>query len=194
MMNMMPLWGHDLSLLQWGAVIGASLAGAAYDVRGRRIPNHLTFPVLLLGFLWAICLGGWRGGLEALGGCLLLGAPFVVLWLFAGGGAGDAKLMGALGAWLGLVNGLVTLVAVVTAGAVLGLVFALEQGRFRAVMGRMKAMGAGLLLLAPVRGGLRLASGAFPNNSEMLAMPYGISIFSGVCSAAAGVFLWRLSF
>ena len=34
-------------------------------------------------------------------GALLLGIPFVILFLIAGGGAGDAKMMAAIGAWVG---------------------------------------------------------------------------------------------
>ena len=52
-----------------------------------------------------------------------------MLFVFAGGGAGDAKMMGALGAWLGLANGVVALVAVALSGAVIGLGYALIKGK-----------------------------------------------------------------
>jgi prepilin peptidase CpaA len=181
-----------LSLLQWGAVIGASLAGAAFDVRSQRIPNKLTFPVLVAGLLWALLAGSWLGLVDALAGCVVLGAPFVLLWLFAGGGAGDAKLMGALGAWLGMGNGVVTLVAVVLAGALWGIAFAVRSGTFRDVLARMQAVVTGLLLPLPVRDRFRMAVAPVPNHDEMVFMPYGIAIFSGVCVAALGVHLWSL--
>ncbi|MCX5772283.1 MAG: A24 family peptidase, partial [Candidatus Hydrogenedentes bacterium] len=92
----MPLWDQSLAQVQWGAAVGASLAGAAFDLWTRRIPNRLTGPVLALGLVWALWVCGWGGLAESVLGCALLGAPFVVLWLYGGGGAGDAKLMGAV--------------------------------------------------------------------------------------------------
>ena len=98
-----------MAIFQWGVVIGASLFAVVSDIRQRRIPNALTFPLLAVGLIWAACFGGLAGLLEALGACALLALPYVLLFIFVGGGAGDAKLMGAIGAWLGLRYGLVAL-------------------------------------------------------------------------------------
>src|SRR4051812_26472994 len=72
------------------------------DVRTRRIPNRLVLALALLGFLYcAVTRGPMWGGLRALEGLFVgmgLWLPFYALgWL----GAGDVKLVGAAGAWLG---------------------------------------------------------------------------------------------
>ena len=105
----LTLWDHSVVPVQWGVVLCVSLIGAITDLRSGRIPNFLTMPILLAGATWAVWLCGPAGLADALLGCLLLATPYVLLFVFAGGGAGDAKLMGAIGAWLGVVNGLVAL-------------------------------------------------------------------------------------
>src|SRR5438094_3710309 len=86
------------------AVLGLAVLLAVWagwlDWRSRRIPNWLTVPALLLGvalntIVWR--LPGTRAGLQGAGLALALLLPFVVL---RGLGAGDWKLMGALGAFL----------------------------------------------------------------------------------------------
>jgi Flp pilus assembly protein protease CpaA len=90
---------EPLPALGWAAVFLA--LAAASDVERRRIPNALTFPVLLLGVLLA-ALGS--GGV-ALGASLLgVGVGFALLLLpYAVGalGAGDVKAAMALGALVG---------------------------------------------------------------------------------------------
>ena len=90
------------TVIQWGIVIGASLVAAVFDARRNRIPNVLTIPLLLLGVTSSIFFGGLSGLAQSVGACILLALPFVLLFIFANGGAGDAKLMGAIGAWIGL--------------------------------------------------------------------------------------------
>jgi Flp pilus assembly protein protease CpaA len=85
------LWNTNLPFLQWGVVIGASTAAAVWDLRQRRIPNILTGPLFIGGLVWAIWVGGLPGLGEALVACIILAAPYVWLFLVAGGGAGDAK-------------------------------------------------------------------------------------------------------
>ena len=87
--------------MQW---IGAfALAGAAcwFDVRTRRIPNWLTFPAAALGLVAATVAHGGHGTVSSAGGFLVGLALFFPLFVLKGLGAGDVKLMGALGAWLG---------------------------------------------------------------------------------------------
>ena len=80
-------------LIQWSTVIGASLIALVIDVKSRRIPNLLCGSLLLLGLIWSVWQGGFAGLAEALAAMALLALPFISLFLFAGGGAGDAKLM-----------------------------------------------------------------------------------------------------
>ena len=71
------------------------------DWRFRRIPNWLTVPGLLLGVAVNSLVWGWAGARSSLLGALLglaLLLPFVMVRSL---GAGDWKLVGALGAFLG---------------------------------------------------------------------------------------------
>ncbi len=173
----------------WSIAIGVALIGAGCDLRWRRIPNLLTLPTLLAGLVWAGWSRGTGGLLGATAGCLLLATPYLVLFLFAGGGAGDVKLMGALGAWLGLVDGALALVAVLLCGVLLGLGYAWAHQRLAALW--TNALGiiwAGLL--ATWSRDRQAAASYLPPALTMPRMPYGVAVLVGVC-LAAGVALWR---
>jgi len=182
------LWHHPLMPLQWGVVMVAALVGAGTDIKSRRIPNWLTGPVLLSGLVFAGVTAGWAGLGDALAGMLLAGVPFVVLFMVGGGGAGDAKLMAALGAWLGVINSLVLLTTVTVLGAVIGLGYALARGQARGVFHNLWAMVLGMWVGAMGRKNPR---DLMPGTPQMVRMPYGLSILAGACAAAGGVYLWR---
>jgi Flp pilus assembly protein protease CpaA len=110
--------------IQWGIVLGASLVAVFTDLRARRIPNLLTLPLFVTGVLQATLLGGWSGLSDSLLGSVALALPYLILFVLAGGGAGDAKLMGAIGAWLGLMKGAVVLASVSLCGVALALLVA----------------------------------------------------------------------
>ena len=180
---------HPVILLQWGVVLGASLLAAVWDLSTRRIPNWLTGTVFLSGLVAAAGFRGGNGLLDALAGALLMGIPFVLLFVLGGGGAGDAKLMAALGTWLGAGNGVLVLFAVVMCGAVLSLAYALIRGRFGSVMSNLYRFAWNGILL--VRTGGRVdGTLSCPSTHEMLAVPYGLSIFIGVLLVACWRFLW----
>jgi prepilin peptidase CpaA len=68
------------------------------DVRRRRIYNVLTFPAMALGIVLNTVLNGGAGLLLSVAG-LLLGAAIFFIPVAAGGrGAGDLKLLAAVGA------------------------------------------------------------------------------------------------
>jgi prepilin peptidase CpaA len=139
--------------------------------------------------VWAASVAGLSGLTDAALGCVVLTAPFVFLFVFAGGGAGDAKLMGALGAWLGVRHGLVALVCVVIAGGVLGLAFALAQKRLGPVFRNFGGLLHRLLIHLAIRS-FRNLTLELPKPPKLNRMPYGPAIFVGVCVAAMGVNLW----
>lgn len=71
------------------------------DLRHRRIPNVFTFPAALLGLGLGFWHGGWGGLLNSLYG-LAAGFALMIIPYYVGGmGAGDVKLMAALGALIG---------------------------------------------------------------------------------------------
>jgi len=85
----------------WALTLALTLGASYTDLRERRIPNWLTVPGLFVGLAVHAWLGGWRGALMSLEGAglaLVILLPFV---LVRGLGAGDWKLMGAVGAFLG---------------------------------------------------------------------------------------------
>lgn len=173
--------------VQWSVVLAASLAAACFDLRRRRIPNALTGPVFLAGIVWAGWASGWAGFGESLGAAAVVMAPFVALFAFGGGGAGDAKLMAALGAWLGFHDGLTALAAVCLAGGALGLCMAVATGRLGRVAGNLRRHLAGLTIYV-LTCGLVGGPGA-SDDAPSTAMPYGVAIFLGMCMTMAWVLL-----
>lgn len=186
------LWQQGCPLLQWGAVLGASLAGAATDLTARRIPNRLTGPVLLAGLAWSGWAGGLSGLCEAAIASILLAVPYVVLFLLAGGGAGDAKMMAAIGAWLGIVNGIVALAAIALCGIILAVACAAAKKRLGRVMDHTRAFVTGVVLMLLSRGRLKGEALFLPRTDTVQTVPYGVAIFVGAVVAALGVLLWRV--
>lgn len=179
------------AVIQWGVVIAASLIAAGCDIRTRRIANSLTFPLLVVGLIQATWLGGLSSLADAIGACILLALPYILLFIFAHGGAGDAKLMGAIGAWLGLRQGLVVLFCVAGAGIVLGLVKAIVRKQAKTVLTSVfVSMYTFVLSLAGCKT-IRFTDNLNGSNeSRDLDIPYGVAIFAGLC--AGGAIIWLI--
>lgn len=78
----------------------ATVVAAVTDLRQFRIPNWLTLPLLPLGLLYHISVGGLDGVMASGMGALVGFTLLFPLYLTGGMGAGDVKLMAGLGAWL----------------------------------------------------------------------------------------------
>lgn len=82
-------------------VILAVVIAAVFDIKTRKIPNALTFSLILLSFLYYSIELGLKGIGISLSGCAtglgLFIIPFFMGWM----GAGDTKLLAAIGAALG---------------------------------------------------------------------------------------------
>ncbi len=144
------------------------------DLRSRRIPNWLTIPGLLAGVAANVALSGW-GGLKAsligavVGLALLL--PFVLLRSL---GAGDWKLAGALGAFVGREVLVELLIGSVFVAGVMATALVIYKGRVR-----QTARNIGHILISLVT--FRLPGPAVSlDNPDALKVPYGVALAATV--------------
>lgn len=77
------------------------IAAAVNDLRFQKIPNLLTYPAMAIAVGCHVVMNGPDGLLFSAGGLALGIAVFILPYLMGGMGAGDAKLMGAVGAIIG---------------------------------------------------------------------------------------------
>lgn len=156
--------------------MAAFLAFAAgwTDWRSRRIPNWLTIPGMTVGIAANAAVLGWTGAklaLEGVGLGLLLFLPFVLVRAL---GAGDWKLAGALGSFLGPHRLLVVVMgAILVAGlmAVILIVYRRRVGQTLRNIGR--------LLFAFATGHAGVSSVSL-DNPEALKVPFGVAMAAAV--------------
>ena len=115
-------------------VVAGTGTGAVIDLRVRRVPNALTMTVAMAGVALA-ATGLGRLGVSAaiLGWCAGL-ALMLPGYLLGGTGAGDVKLMAAVGALLGAEGVLWAFLYTTIAGGVIALLVATLRGRLRATV------------------------------------------------------------
>lgn len=118
-------------------VVGQILLGilvavaAIYDIRFRRIPNWLVLAGMVAGLAWNAYASGFAGfgrGAEGLGLGFILYFP---LWLVRARGAGDVKLLAAVGAITGPGNCFWIFLLTAILGGVIALVLLMFRGRVR---------------------------------------------------------------
>jgi prepilin peptidase CpaA len=85
-----------------GALLAIVLFLAVYlDIRTSRVPNWLTLAAMCIGPFVHSLLEGAQGAMFSLSGLGAGLALFFIFYLTGGMGAGDVKLMGAIGAVVG---------------------------------------------------------------------------------------------
>ncbi len=162
-----------------GAAVCAAVA-AAWDVRQGRIPNRLTYGAMVVGLFLRTVLEGWRGALDGLGAGLIGGGVFFLFFLVRGMGAGDVKLMAAVGVWSGMGvwsawgHLAVVMLASALAGGILALGYMIVRRR-----GFHTLRNLGTLFR------YHLASGLAPHpeinlqNPQAIRIPYALAIAAG---------------
>jgi prepilin peptidase CpaA len=116
-------------------LLGILVATAAiFDIRFRRIPNWLVLAGVIVGLMWNVYTSGWSGLGRGAAGLGLGFALYFPLYLLRARGAGDVKLLAAVGAITGPANCLWVFLLTAILGGVIALVFLLFRGRVRKTM------------------------------------------------------------
>jgi prepilin peptidase CpaA len=155
-------------------VLALVALAAAWDWQTRRIPNWLVASALLVA-LPVQCWHGGFGGLQVwLAGALAGGLMLLPGYLLRMVGAGDVKLMAAVGALCGATLAVEVAVVASVVGGVWSLVMMWQSRQIRAGLSNTFS------LLLTMAGGSR-QSGA--QNGEVRAslgrMPFGVAITAG---------------
>jgi prepilin peptidase CpaA len=153
-----------------------SLMGAATDLKSRRIPNLLTGPAILLGLMLHFAFDGWHGLLFSFLAGLACGGVFVLFFLAGGMGAGDVKLMTAVGCLAGLANSPSLLVLTAIAGGIMAVAFALLRGQLKQTFMNVTALAS-----HHREAGLTPHPELNVTNTSTLRLPYGLAIAAGCC-------------
>jgi prepilin peptidase CpaA len=151
------------------------------DLRQARIPNALTFGAAAAGL--AFHLLAPQGSGFALAGAGMLAGLLVFFPFFALGamGAGDVKLMAAIGVWVGWQPALNVALYGALAGGVLAIVVAMWQGYLRQALRNIRA------LLSYWRlEGIKPLPELTLEAGKGLRLPYALPIMAGLM-----VTLWR---
>ncbi len=168
-----PVWLVSITLVLAAVIDGVKL----------KVPNWITFPLILGGWIYAWGTGGWEGLGSSLLGTAVGLALLLPLYAIGGMGAGDVKLLGGVGAWVGAS---VTFYAFCLS-AVVGGVIALAMVLYRRAWKKHRD---NFLMIVhevlTVRDPSTLAAMAAQRKSSMLLLPYGIPLAIGTIA----YFLW----
>jgi prepilin peptidase CpaA len=162
----------------WVAVplVALMMLATRADVRSRRIPNLLVGPALALALVAHAALGGWAGFTGSLAGMLVAGGLLLPGHLARWMGAGDVKLMAAVGAWLAWPLALVAVLAALVAGGLVSLAVAVRRRMLVRTLHGAAAIGF-WTLMAPAgpAGGAPAGSG--------VRFPFAVAAAAGVLFA-----------
>ena len=161
-------------LISTGGALLCAVIGSIHDLRERRIPNSVTGPAILAGLMLHSFTGHWSGlAYSALAG-LITGGIALVFFVAGGMGAGDVKLMAAVGCIAGFSSLPVLLVSIAIAGAVFGIAVSVYFGRLRETLSNVSA-----LLSHLGRQGLKPHPDLNLGNPGTLRLPFALPIAAG---------------
>lgn len=162
-----------------------AFAAALYDLRTRRIPNWITVTGFILGLATNTLLEGTSGLVRALLGFVLGFGIYLGLYLLHAMGAGDVKLMGAMGAIAGWRHWLLILLMTSLASGILALALAIRKGRLRSTLWNVAYLARELASFhAPWLTHEQLDV----KNPETLRLPHAVSIGLGILAVI--LFQW----
>ncbi|MBM4764493.1 prepilin peptidase [Bacillus sp. B15-48] len=145
------------------------------DLKNRKILNIVTLPAIMIGFVYYSVTLGWEGfqfsGLGFLLGFFVLLIPY----LLGGMGAGDVKLMAAIGALMGASFVFYSFVFTALIGGIISVILIVKKYGF------VYSLRSFLINIVFLKGIFTSLKNADKNSS--IVFPYGVAITIGTLSA-----------
>ena len=161
-----PVWVVTVTLIVAAVIDGFEL----------KVPNWITFPMIISGWAYSTVTMGWAGFGWSLVGTTVGLALLLPAYAIGGMGAGDVKLLAGVGAWM---HGTHTFFAFCVS-AIVGAILAVGMVLIRRAWGKHShQMMAILNEIVTIRDPNQLSAIAAERKSSMLLLPYGIPIAIG---------------
>lgn len=164
-----PAWVVTITLIVAAVIDGLKL----------KVPNWITFPMIISGWIYSAALSpyaGWEGLWLSLIGTAVGLALLLPAYAIGGMGAGDVKLLAGVGAWMW---GTVTFFAFAVS-ALVGGVIAVGMVLYKRSWAKHRDQFWNILNeIATVKDPEKLAEIAAERKPRMFLLPYGIPIAIG---------------
>lgn len=168
-----PVW-----LLSVTLIVGAVIDGYAL-----KVPNWLTYPMILSGWIYSFAAMGWEGLGMSLMGTMIGLALLLPAYCIGGMGAGDVKMLAGVGAWVYGEHTFYAFCVSAVLGAIMAVVMVVARGGWKKHYNQFWMI---LNEIWMVRDPRRLSAIAAERKSSMMLLPYGIPITIGTI----GYFAW----
>lgn len=156
-------------------LVSAVTLSVIEDLRRQKIPNLITLPTLVLAIAYHFLSSGLNGLLFSASGLALGLGFFIIPYAMGGMGAGDVKLMGALGAIVGAKGIIITSIMVILAGGVYSLILFALNPRYTVEL--IKRLWTTLKIFVLTRQFILMPTGA---DQKMPVLRYAVPIALGV--------------
>lgn len=157
--------------LLWICALAFVIWAGWLDWRSRRIPNWLTVPGLALGLGTNTVAWGWAGTKTAFAGAGLALGLLLPLVLLRSLGAGDWKLMGALGAFLGPRQIFLVLVTTIFIAGAMAVAQTIRQKRVKETLVNLKELLYAFFVFGPSRHAVISL-----DNPGLMTLPFGVAV------------------
>jgi prepilin peptidase CpaA len=166
--------------LATGTLLAFVVACVVIDVRTRRIPNLLSAPAMAAGIVLGTVSFGLPGLLGSMAGLLTAALILFLPFAFGGVGAGDVKMMAAVGSLVGPVAVLGSLGLGMALGGIVMCVSLARRGRLRE-----KLATTGTMVMMALQTGSAEPLRVSPTDAGAVALPYSVPLGLGTLGVVA---------
>lgn len=146
------------------------------DIKSRKILNIVTLPTIIFGVFYNIYINGLEGFLISGKGFLVGLGLLIIPYLLGGMGAGDVKLMAAIGALMGPSFVFYSFIYTALIGGVIGIFIIIKKN---GVGQSIKSLFFNIVYLRSSLGSMIISK----DKQSSISFPYGIAIFFGTFTA-----------
>ena len=164
-----PVWIVTITLVVAAVIDGLKL----------KVPNWITFPMIISGWIYSATLSpfaGWEGLCYSLIGTAVGLALLMPAYAIGGMGAGDVKLLAGVGAWVWGTTTLYAFAVSAIVGGVIALLMVLARKSWHKHHNQFWMIWNEVLT---VKNPEQLSAIAAERKPSMLLLPYGIPIAIG---------------